>query len=142
LWRVFGLTEILQLFDMEMEFLMNLMNLMNESASHFSGRWILITTVFHIPKSTSTSSIPDFFREYVCDFWAQMVFWNLSVNFQSKFDNSLTFILEEGRRFFNLLNFFKSIDQKDNYFHQKKNNENLFRPSTIRIRGPFCVGCI
>jgi hypothetical protein len=35
---------------------------MNESAFHFCGRWILITTVFHFPKSTSTGGIPDFFR--------------------------------------------------------------------------------
>jgi abortive infection bacteriophage resistance protein len=36
--------------------------LMNESAFHFCGRWILTTTVFHFPKSTSTGGIFDFFR--------------------------------------------------------------------------------
>jgi hypothetical protein len=48
LWRVFGLTEILQTFCYE-----NWQILMNESAFHFCDRWILTTTVIHISKSTS-----------------------------------------------------------------------------------------
>jgi hypothetical protein len=48
LWRAFDLTEISQTFCFE-----NWQILMNESAFHFCGRWILITTVFHILKSTS-----------------------------------------------------------------------------------------
>jgi hypothetical protein len=57
LWRAFGLTEISQTFSYE-----NWQILMNESAFHFCGRWILTTTVFHIPKSTSAGGIAGFFR--------------------------------------------------------------------------------
>jgi hypothetical protein len=57
LWRAFGLTEISHTFCYE-----NWQFLMNESAFHICGRWILITTVFHFQKSTSTGGIPDFFR--------------------------------------------------------------------------------
>jgi hypothetical protein len=47
---------------------------MNESAFHFCGRWILTTTVFHFPKSTSTGGIPDFFR--VCSNFTINLFYN------------------------------------------------------------------
>jgi hypothetical protein len=61
LWRAFGLTEYLHTFCYE-----NWQILMNESAFRFWGRWILATTVFHFPKSTSTGGIPDFFRVCSC----------------------------------------------------------------------------
>jgi hypothetical protein len=61
LWKAFVLTEISHTFYYE-----NLQILMNESAFHFCGRWILTTTVFHFPKSTSTGGFPDFFRVCVC----------------------------------------------------------------------------
>jgi hypothetical protein len=58
LWRAFGLTEKSHTFCFE-----NWQILMNESAFHFyDGRWILTTTVFHIPKASSAGGIPDFFR--------------------------------------------------------------------------------
>jgi hypothetical protein len=56
-WRAFGLTEISHTFCY-----VNLQILMNESVFHFCGRWILTTTVFHFPKSTSAGGIPDFLR--------------------------------------------------------------------------------
>jgi hypothetical protein len=56
LWRVFGLIESSQTFWYE-----NWQIFMNQSAFYFCGRWILITTVFHIPKSTSVGGIADFF---------------------------------------------------------------------------------
>jgi hypothetical protein len=43
--------------------------LINESAFHFCGSWILTTTVFHFPKSTSTVGIPDFFRVCTITRW-------------------------------------------------------------------------
>jgi hypothetical protein len=61
LWRAFGLTEVSQTFCYE-----NWQILMNESAFHFCGRWILTTTVFHITKSTTAGGIPDFFRVCIC----------------------------------------------------------------------------
>jgi hypothetical protein len=55
--------------------LWKLTNLMNESAFHFCGRWILTTTVFHFPKSTSAGGIPDFFRVWSLLFHKWQVKW-------------------------------------------------------------------
>jgi hypothetical protein len=56
-WIVFGLKEIEQTFWYEIYQI-----LMIECAFHFCGRRILITTVFHIPKSISAGGIANFFR--------------------------------------------------------------------------------
>jgi hypothetical protein len=74
LWKDFSLTDISQTFRYG-----NWQILMTESAFHFCGRLILITNVFHIPKSTSAGDIANFFRVcyyfdyYSLPMWAQII---------------------------------------------------------------------